>query len=125
MKAKLFLVVAVLAVAVGAAQAENPVNPVLSNLLKKGIATPDGSSIQLPAPTLADDMDAAAQAAALTKLAAPKYRLDQFLQKASSAPIATNFKKISSGDALVRSVNLGFVAHGRWNVLNSESFART
>jgi hypothetical protein len=100
-------------------------NPVLVELTEKGVAMPDGTFVKLPPPTLPDGLDAAAQSQALTKILPPSMSLAQFTQKSSSAPIALKIRTVrgKKEDATFRLIDLGFVAHGRWETLNSEKFA--
>ena len=110
--------------AAGPAAAED--NPVLAELLSKGVAMPDGSALKLPAPTLPDGLDAAEQTAAITKLAAPNYTIEQFTQKYSSAPVALKVRTVRGEQGTVcRTIDFGFVAHGRWETLVSNKFADT
>ncbi|MGA2616397.1 MAG: hypothetical protein ABSF26_02230 [Thermoguttaceae bacterium] len=121
MHAVLFSMLAAVTAAGGAAP---PDNPVLAALVRKGVAAPDGSAVKLAAPTMADGLDAEAQAEILTQLAAP-HTLPEFLDKSSSAPIALKVKTIHRGQATFRTVDLGFVAHGNWQTLISKKFTES
>lgn len=110
--------------AAGPAAAED--NPVLAELLSKGVAMPDGSALKLPAPILPDGLDAAQQTAAITKLAAPNTTIEQFTQKSSSAPIALKVRTVRGEQGTVfRTIDFGFVAYGRWETLVSKEFGDT
>ena len=98
-------------------------NPVLVELVQKGVATPDGTAIKLPAATMTDGLDAEAQTAAITKSLPPRVTMEQFFEKNSSAPIALKVKTVRSDDATFRTIDLGFVAHGRWGTLLSDKFS--
>jgi hypothetical protein len=101
-------------------------NPVLVELTEKGVAMPDGTFVKLPPPTLPDGLDAAAQSQALTKILPSNTSLAQFTQKLTSAPIALKIKTVHGKEgATFRVIDLGFVAHGRWETLNSEKFANS
>lgn len=101
-------------------------NPLLGELVEKGVAMPTGTSIKLPAPTMADGLTADAQAEVLTKAAtANRYTLDQFIAKDSSAPISLKIKSKTDGTSIVRSMDLSFVAYGKWDVLVGEKFANS
>jgi hypothetical protein len=108
----------------GAAPAAPQTNPILLDLIGKGVAMPDGSFVKLPPPVLPDGLDADAQAEALTKILPPRVSLEQFTQKSSSAPHALKIRTVrgKGEDATFRTIDLGFVAHGRWETLNSEKF---
>ena len=113
-----------LLVVLAAADPAAPVeNPVLADLLTKGVAMPDGSAVKLPKPILPDGMTPDAQTAAITRLAAPN-TFDEFTQKSSSAPIALKIRTVrSEAGETFRTVDLGFVAHGSWDTLLSKEFS--
>jgi len=101
-----------------------PTNPVLVELTEKGVPMPDGTAVKLPLPTVPDGADAAEQARALTKILPPDRSLAQFTEKSSGAPIALKIRTVrGKEDATFRLIDLGFVAHGRWETLNSDKFA--
>ena len=104
-------------------------NPVLIELVEKGIQMPDGTVIKLPAPTLGNGMDATAQKAAIKKIMPKNCTYEDFTDSSTQAPFGLK-KRTPKGKAAkdkqeytFRTVDLGFVAHGRWDVLNSDKFA--
>ena len=59
----------------------------LKELVEKGVEMPDGQVVRLPAPTMAEGLNAEQQAAVLAKTAAlGKTTLEQFLDEPSNAP---------------------------------------
>jgi hypothetical protein len=97
----------------------------LSELVQKGITMPDGSIVKLPAPTLSEGMDAAAQRAAIEKIMPLRCTFEDFTEKNSRAPIGLKVHSIKGkGDSTVRTVDLGFIAHGKWDVLISDKFGK-
>jgi hypothetical protein len=98
-------------------------NPLLGEVLQKGVAMPDGSAIPLPAPTMADGMDAATQSKALARVLPPRVSLEQFTMQSSSAPINVKVRTFKGkNDATYRAVDLWFVVHGDWETLISKKF---
>ena len=124
MNALVFQILTVLVAAGGPAASENTL---LKELVEKGVAMPDGQVVRLPAPTMAEGLNAEQQAAVLTKAAAlGKTTLEQFLDEPSNAPVTLKLGKIASkkGDDVIRTVNLYFVVYGDWNVLTSDKFSK-
>jgi hypothetical protein len=99
-------------------------NPLLAQLVEKGVAMPTGTLMKLPSPTMVDGLTTDAQTEVISKVAAAnRYDLKQFLNKDSSAPIGVKIKSKTDGTATIRSMDLSFVAYGKWEVLVSEEFA--
>ncbi|MEN6458754.1 MAG: hypothetical protein ABFC63_07465 [Thermoguttaceae bacterium] len=100
-------------------------NPVFKELLDRGIAVSDGTSLRLPPPILADGLDAAAQRAALDRAADARSSAADLLRKSSFAPVVVKIRTVKrpkgEGPA-VRAIDVWFVAHGDWKVLNSKQF---
>jgi hypothetical protein len=112
-----------LAVTAGTVMAADAKNDLFANLLDPGVAMPDGARVKLPAPTLEPHADAAAQAAAITKILPPRATLAQFLEKTSQAPTALRIRTLHGhGDAVFRTIDLWFAAHGDWKILTSRRF---
>ena len=105
-----------------------PPNALLTELVEKGVTMPDGSSVRLPAPTMAEGLTAAQQAAVLASIA-PRGDVQGFL---AQGPTALHILKVGKtlshngkGPDLIRSVNLHFVVYGDWEVLTSDKFSKT
>jgi hypothetical protein len=109
---------------VAAAPAGADANPLLMELVDKGIAMPDGTIAPLAAPSMADGSSTADQAKAIAKVATARpttYEL--FTQKSSTAPITIKVRTLKGQDeAVFRAVDLWFVAHGDWDTLVSKEF---
>ena len=78
--------------------------------MEKGVEMPDGQVCRLPAPTMAEGLNAVQQTAVLTKTATlGKTTLQQFLDKAFQRPVTLKVGKIPSkmGDDVIRTVNVG------------------
>ncbi|MGA2255682.1 MAG: hypothetical protein ABSG53_13635 [Thermoguttaceae bacterium] len=103
-----------------------PENALLNELVEKGVHMPDGQVLRLPPPTMAEGLNAQQQAAVLAATA-PRGKVEEFLDKASGAPVSLKVGKIPSkmGDDVIRTVNLSFVVYGDWNVLTSDQFSKT
>ena len=122
MNALVFQIMTVLAAAGGPAASENPL---LTELVEKGVEMPNGHVERLPAPMMAEGLDAEQQAAVLAKAAVlGKTTVEKFLGKLSSAPVALKVGRNDSKDGYIRSVNLCFVVYGDWNVLTSDQFSK-
>jgi hypothetical protein len=63
----------------GAAIAEE--NPVLRELFEQGVPIPDGAPVKLAPPTLNDEMDPAAQMAAIKQVAQPNHTAQDLLRR--------------------------------------------
>ncbi|MGD0898349.1 MAG: hypothetical protein ABR915_10975 [Thermoguttaceae bacterium] len=93
-------------------------NPLLAELTEKGVDMPDGTAIQLPPPVLKDGADRAAALRALEEKIGPISKsVEQFSLKIRK-PDGKQGKQ-----AIYRRIDVGFIAHGRWEILNSEKFA--
>jgi hypothetical protein len=116
-----------LAVCVDAADETSTVakNPVLKQLVDKGVAMSDGKDYKLPPPVMADGLDAVGQKAAIEKITGGRYSFDDLTAKNSSAPVLIKFRTLKAPDdesATIRAVDVWFVAHGKWGTLNSKKF---
>ena len=76
------LVFQVLTVLVAAGGPAAPENTLLKELVEKGVEMPDGQVVRLPAPTMAEGLNAEQQAAVLAKTATlGRTTVEQFLDK--------------------------------------------
>ena len=124
MNAVVFQVLTVFAAVGGAAVSENTL---LKELVEKGVEMPDKHVVCLPAPTMAEGLNADQQTAVLAKTATlGKTTLEQFLDP-SIAPVVLKLGKIPSktGEDVIRTVNLHFLVYGDWDVLTSDEFSKT
>ncbi len=101
--------------------------PVFTELLEKGITMSDGTAVKLPAPIMADGLDAAGQRAAMEEVADARTRVDDLVRKSYTPPVVVkmhNVKVVENGPA-VRALDVWFVAHGDWATLTSKDFLET
>ena len=123
MNALFFQVLTVLVAAGSPAASENTL---VKELIEKGVAMPDGQVVCLPAPTMAEGLNAKQQAAVLAAVA-PRGKVEEFLDKGSGAAVSLKVGKSSAGkdgQDVIRKVNLSFVVYGDWNVLTGEQFSK-
>lgn len=100
-------------------------NPVFEELVEKGVMMSDGKAYKLPRPVLTDALDAASQRAAIEKIAGGRYKVEDLMLKTSSAPVMTKFRTLKAAEdesATIRAIDVWFVAHGKWETLNSKEF---
>ena len=100
-------------------------NPMLSELLDKGVTMSDGRAYKLPAPAMADALDAASQKAAMEKISGGRYTFDDLVQKTTSAPVMIRMRTLKAAEgesATIRAIDVWFVAHGKWETMNSKDF---
>jgi hypothetical protein len=100
-------------------------NPVFKELTEKGVKMSNGTMVKLPPPILADGLDAAAQKAALGKVADARSPVAELVKKSYYAPVVVKVRTVKSSEGegpAVRTVDLWFVAHGGWDILTSKGF---
>ncbi len=121
-------------------RADEP-NPILQRLLTKGVSA-GGPAVKLPAATLADGLDAAAQRQALDRIADRNHSVEALTRHSVVAPVVLRVSAAGTSadqangtdasaenstaepphrDGLAR-VDLWFVAYGRLETLRDESF---
>jgi hypothetical protein len=116
------LVIASPAVCQTGADAHLRANVVFKELTEKGIAVSDKLALKLPAPTMADGLDKAAQAKVLKALAGDDYPLDELLRASVVAPQIVKFRDLeTTDDGRGRGVDLWFVAYGNLDLLTSKN----
>jgi len=88
-------------------------NPIAKGLITEGVQLTSGATIKLPAPWMADGLDAAAQQAVIRKVAA-RYPFDLFIRKSVVSPFVLNMESINDakGSRTGQRVDVAFVAHG-------------
>lgn len=97
-------------------------NPMFTELRTKGVAMSDGSLVPLAAPFLDDGLDAAGQQAAINKLAGNKTTFEALAARSLQAPVVINIRSPKLKDGLARVVDVGFIAYGNWNQIQSDQF---
>lgn len=96
------------------------VNPVYRQLVEDGVPLPDGRRIKLPEPLFSEEMDAAAQRAALKKLERPGKSVRDLMRATISAPFVLEISEVPNTRA--RRVDLYFFAHGDLETLLDKDF---
>jgi len=99
-------------------------NPIYRELLQKGVRVAGGDYVVLPAPTLADGMDAKAQRAAIEAIPERHVPVEALLRKSVVAPLVFRFWKIEAPDRKVpvRGVAVWFVVYGDLDMLTRKDF---
>lgn len=103
-------------------------NAVFKELRETGVPLSNGETPTLPAPALADGLDAAGQQAAIAKVVAPGI-IDRFMSGLKTAPFEYKLtdipgKKPAPKQSLGRHVDLYFVAQGALATVASEKFMK-
>lgn len=100
-------------------------NPLYAALVHEGVAIAPDLLVRLPAPTLADGADAAAEQAALLA-AAGRYSLAQFTRNSIPAPFNLQIESIkdAAGQRAGLQVDFWFVAYGTLEQLQEEGVLR-
>ncbi|MCE5269105.1 MAG: hypothetical protein LLG00_14615 [Planctomycetaceae bacterium] len=114
--------VALLALAVEKPAAENPV---FRELLDRGITASDGTVLRLPKPIVADGLDAAGQRAAMEKAPNRRRSVVELTGKSYYTPVEISIRNLTPAKderPIVRAVDIWFVVHGDWDLLNSKGF---
>jgi hypothetical protein len=100
-------------------------NPVLTELMEKGVMMSDGVAYKLPPPAMTDALDAASQKVAIEKISGGRYTFEDLVQKTTSAPVMIRFRTLKTAEgesATIRAIDVWFVAYGKWETLNSKDF---
>ncbi|MGA2798752.1 MAG: hypothetical protein ABSE63_14320 [Thermoguttaceae bacterium] len=100
-------------------------NPILTELMEKGVMMSDGKAYKLPPPAMTDALDAASQKAAIEKIAGGRYTFEDLAQKTTNAPVMIRMRTLKAAEgesATIRAIDVWFVAHGKWDTMNSKDF---
>ncbi|MGA2060716.1 MAG: hypothetical protein ABSG67_09570 [Thermoguttaceae bacterium] len=100
-------------------------NPVLKELMEKGVMMSDGKAYKLPPPAMTDALDAASQKAAMEKISGGRYTFEDLVQKTTAAPVMIRMRTLKAAEdesATIRAIDVWFVAYGKWDTLNSKDF---
>src|SRR5262245_57446470 len=96
-------------------QTHEQLNPVYRDLLKQGVPIGGKLAVPLPAPTMADGLDARAQKALIQKLITETFEYDEFVRDSVVAPNLLRIReKVQPSDpkAPTRGVDYWLVAYG-------------
>jgi len=100
-------------------------NPLFDKLRIEGVSVSTETKAALPAPLLADGLDAAGQGEVLQKVVGNRFTVKEFAGKVGTAPHVYHLRKISVAgtDALrAYSVDVSFIAHGSLDRVADKSF---
>ena len=104
--------------------AEADANPLFEKLQKDGVPMGAGPALRLPAPTMANGLDAAGQRAALTSVADVDRPVEALVRKSVLAPFVLKTERENVASA-GRHVDLWFVAYGDLQRITSEDFLKS
>ncbi len=98
-------------------------NPVLKELLNRGVKISDGSLVELRAPALPNGLGAAAQLQCITKLVGGQEKFQKMAARTPEAGVAYPIKSDKTrATTTVRSIDVYFIAYGDWKKLGSHDF---
>ena len=99
-------------------------NPLVKRLLEDGLDVGAGIKTKFPAPTMPDGLDGAKQTALIKTLIDKAYSYDEFTRKAIPAPYLMKVRDVNPSDpkAPARGVDVWFVAHGDFKLLDDDKF---
>jgi hypothetical protein len=98
-------------------------NEILQALQTDGVKSETGVTAKLPEFTLPDGLDAAAQQAAMEKIAERNKPVDAMLRKAVTAPFVLKITD-AQPESTMRRVDLWFVVHGDLDKISDEKFLK-
>jgi hypothetical protein len=112
------------AVLLAPAAGDESANPVFRDLREQGVAVGAGIKVPLPAPTMADGLDAKAQQAVLKAVAGEDYSLDELLRNSVVAPHILKLRDINPSDpaAPARGVDAWFIAYADLKTVTDKDF---
>jgi hypothetical protein len=100
-------------------------NPLFEQLRIDGLAVTGETKVPLPAPVMADGLDAAAQQNVLRKVVGNRFTVKEFAAKVGTAPHVYSIRKISaSGEDAPRiyGVDVSFIAYGSLDTVAGKNF---
>ena len=99
-------------------------NPLFEELRTKGFALAGDTRATLPAPSMPDGLDAAAQQVALTKIVGDRYTIDEFVRDSVVTPFVLKFPETRGEAVTPRGVDLWFIVYGDLNDLSKVDVLR-
>ena len=104
----------------------SPENAVLRELSERGVPVGDGTYVRVPAPTMADGLDAPAQRAILERIAAPHRRVSGLARKSVVSPFVLKLDDVTTSDDKrpFRTIDVWFIAYGRIERFGEEDFLK-
>jgi hypothetical protein len=104
--------------------ADEPANPLFEQLRRDGVAVTAETKAALPAPLMADGLNAADQHAVLEKVVGKRFTVRAFTGKVGTAPHVYSIRKIAAGPDAARglAVDVSFVAYGSLDTVANRDF---
>lgn len=105
--------------------ADEPGNPLFKQLRNDGVGTSAETKAPLPAPLMADGLDAAGQRAVLEKVVGKRFTVGEFAGKIGTAPHVSAIRKIATSDAdapKALCVDISFIAYGSLDTVSNRDF---
>jgi hypothetical protein len=105
--------------------AGEPRNPLFEQLRTKGLSLVADTKTTLPAPRMADGLNAAQQQEILKKIVGERFSVKDFVGKVSTAPFVYEIKRAASGEGetnRVYDIHVCFAAHGSLDHVAEKSF---
>jgi hypothetical protein len=102
---------------------QSPENPIFQAITTDGL-TVGGTTVKLPAPTLADGQSAEASAAVLKAIAGDDRAARELARDSVTAPFILKTRDVKAGDATIRVVDLWFVVHARLDEIDPDQALR-
>jgi hypothetical protein len=106
-------------------KAEEPANPLFEQLRSDGVAITEETKAPLPAPLMADGLDAAGQRGVLQSVVGKRFTVGEFTAKSGTAPHVYALRKIDAAGAEAPrgfAVDVAFVAHGSLDTVAGRDF---
>jgi hypothetical protein len=106
------------------AEGHDPINPLFRELRDPGLAVGMNLHAPLPAPSMANGLDAKAQQAVLQAVAGEDYAVEELLRKSVVAPHILRLRNITPSDPMApaRGVDVWFVAYGDLKTVANKDF---
>src|ERR1700722_17013668 len=103
---------------------DHQANPLFRELIKDGLGVGAKAKVLLPAPTMADGLDAAGQKKVLDKLIEGTYEFDNFVGNSPVAPNILRTRDIEPSDpqSPAKGADFWFVAYGDWKKVTDKEF---
>ena len=107
-----------------AERAHEQANPIYRDLREKGVAIGSGLKTPLPAPSMADGLDAKAQQAVIKKVAGEDYAVEELVRESVVAPHILRIRDIKPSDpqAPARGVDVWVIAYGDLKTIANRDF---
>lgn len=119
------VILCVCAIATELRAEDSPANPLFEQLSGEGVKVNAKMKASLPAPLMADGLDAAAQGHILTKIVGKRFSVRDFAGKGRDVPHIYEIRKIpvtGSASSQIYGVDVCFIAHGSLDRIAEKDF---